>query len=707
MKWRSFLAFGSAVQVATGLKLIDESEDNGVVCYTYLSTYLAAVDVGPAPALPTTRGILPPYFTNRSTSAIPTFTLSEDRESSIIVQDPDSTVALFTSSNAAIPTELPLLTSSDFVIPTEFTDLVSPTVAISSDVATTSSEAEVTGQAVIFFITSDTTNERRRLVKRDVPGGFVNAVSPVDICTDADAFQLADEQLLDNGSPVYYNGEPYKPFGSDGTPPDGAITKKFSNSNGNLVFTSKSLPRTGFCQDDSGQVYITFGSRPTGCDPVLLQVYTVEQCRNGEIPGPDQSPFISSDAAQSPVTTSTDIGGSIVSPEPQESTSTVLAEPTDGSSSSDTSFVVTESQLTVTTDEAAIVTADSSSTDLPSPSSLFTPTLSLTSSEISTIASQSTPLLPTSSTDSTVIISSTDVSPLSESSVQPSSSTIFSTDSTATDLLVEETTTSISTTILIEESETSMQLETTATSGDVTETEETTTTTEEATTTVAITTTGCDSVTALTTVGLLNPTPIFDDSVNQDGGAATVDLPFDVAGSGFSTVYVSTYGVVTVGSSSIDVTYFNSRIPTEGLPPVAICPYWDDSLLLPANSDAIVYEVFNGQHGRQATFEWLVSSGSGGGANHFTATFYEDFPDIFRFSYYTTVDQGLGATLGSQDINSGTSLEISYNTDSSAPDGTSVFFRPSRGIVQTRPFDNTECGKGDPADGSSLFARDP
>ncbi|CAG2009758.1 unnamed protein product, partial [Fusarium graminearum] len=127
MKWQPLLVLSSIVQGAAGLKLIDESEDNGVICYTYLSTYLVAVDAetaGPAPALPTTRGILPPYFTNRSTSAVPLSTVSADRGSSIVLQDPDSTVALLTSSDIAI------------AIPTEFTDLVSPTVIISSEEST-------------------------------------------------------------------------------------------------------------------------------------------------------------------------------------------------------------------------------------------------------------------------------------------------------------------------------------------------------------------------------------------------------------------------------------------------------------------------------------------------------------------------------------------------------------------------------------------
>ncbi|CEI60206.1 unnamed protein product [Fusarium venenatum] len=569
MKWQSFLAFMSAVRVATGLKLIDEPEDNGVICYTYLSAYLAAVDVetaGPVPVLPTTRGILPPYFTNRSTSAVPLSTFPADRESSTVLQGLDSTAALFTSS--------------DFAIPTEFTDIVSPTRAISSDVSTTSSEAEVTSQTVILFIVPDTVNERRRLVKRDIPGGFVNGVNPVDICTDADIFRLADGQLLDNGNPVYYGGEPYKPFGSDDTPPDGATTRKFANVNGSLVFTSSLLPGTGFCQDDSGQVYITFGSRPPGCDPVLLQ---------------------------------------------------------------------------------------------------------------------SAPLLPTSSTDSTVATISADVSSTSESSLEPLFSSVFSTDSAAIGPLPEETTTSISTTTLSEESGTSTQLDTT-------------TAAEETTTTIATTTTDCDSVMVLTTVALLNPTPVIGNSVSLDDAVEAVVLPFDVAGSGQSTVHVSENGVISVGSNNGASTYTNGELPSLRLPPIAVCPYWDDLFLYRNRLNVIVYEVFDGQHGTQATFEWVVGrynfprDDTDRSLFHFTATFYKNFPQIFRFSYYTTADEGSGATTGVQNGVIEDYRQISFDRADSVLDGTSVFINLLTGGYETVPFDNTECGKGDPFDGSTIFA---
>ncbi|CAG2011594.1 unnamed protein product, partial [Fusarium graminearum] len=686
-------------------------------------------------------------------------------------------------------------------------------VITTGEVSTTSSQAEITGEAVIFFVAPDTDNQRRSLVKRVTPGGFINRASPVDICTDADTFQLTDGQLLDNGSPIYYNGEPYKQFGSDDTLPDGAITREFASVNGRLVFASRSLPsnNAGFCQDDTGQVYITFGSSPPGCDPIILQVYTVEQCLNGEIPGPAQASSIISESTQSPV------------PEP---TSTVLADTTDTSPSTDTSPVLTGTHSTDTAEEEETASVASSSTVIPSQPSLFTSSLSLTLSEISTIASQSAPLLPTySSTDSTVATLSTDISSYSESSLlQPASSTLLSTDSTATEPFTEETTTSISTTTLAEESETSSlpisstQLETTTTAEanattetttvgeeaavtDTTTTEEettatdittaddetiatetttiaeettttaegalatettttaeattatettttaeettatetttaeegttatetgttatettttaeettatdttaiaedTTTTAEETIPTTVTTTTGCDSVAVLSTVALLNPTPIFVDSSDHDDEAVEIVLPFDVARSGQRKVYVSTNGVISVGSDVLANNAGNVELPTDDLPPIALCAYWDDLILVSDEGNTIVYEVFDGQHGTQATFEWIVNSFQDGSLVHFSATLYKDFPQVTRFSYYFT-DGGGSATTGGQDRNTGDTRQISFDEPDSVVDGTAVFFNFETEVLDRRSFDNTECGKGDPFDRSSAF----
>ncbi|KAM0392225.1 hypothetical protein ACHAPZ_011099 [Fusarium culmorum] len=232
MKWQLILALGGTLHRVAGLELIGEQEqDNGVICYTYLSTYLAPVDVAitgkelpTAANFPTTRGILPPYFTNRSTS-LPSFKFSSSPESSNAIQK---------------PTSIYLFSSSDFVIPSsEPSSLLPPTTATSTEASATTTGA-VSGQNVIFFI-APPANENRRFIKR-APGRFVGGSDAVEICANAAVFTLADGQLLDNEDPVYYNGNSYEQFGGQGSPPDGAITREFASVNGVLLFSSPSLP---------------------------------------------------------------------------------------------------------------------------------------------------------------------------------------------------------------------------------------------------------------------------------------------------------------------------------------------------------------------------------------------------------------------------------------------------------------------------------
>ncbi|KAM0387078.1 hypothetical protein ACHAQC_011144 [Fusarium culmorum] len=225
MKWQLILALGGTLHRVAGLELIGEQEqDNGVICYTYLSTYLAPVDVAitgkelpTAANFPTTRGILPPYFTNRSTS-LPSFKFSSSPESSNAIQK---------------PTSIYLFSSSDFVIPSsEPSSLLPPTTATSTEASATTTGA-VSGQNVIFFI-APPANENRRFIKR-APGRFVGGSDAVEICANAAVFTLADGQLLDNEDPVYYNGNSYEQFGGQGSPPDGAITREFASVNGPFI----------------------------------------------------------------------------------------------------------------------------------------------------------------------------------------------------------------------------------------------------------------------------------------------------------------------------------------------------------------------------------------------------------------------------------------------------------------------------------------
>lgn len=275
MKWHLFLALGGPARAIAGLQLFGEPQLNdGVVCYTYLSTYLVAIAAETAapefptvPTFPTTRGIVPPFFSNRSTS-VPPSAVTEASE----IENP-ATFFDFTTSDFAIPTEDE---EDSGATATDSGSLFQPTLVTSTatEASPTSSEP-VSGQAVIFFVSPQVDNEKGDIFKR-APGGFIgDGNTNVDICTNAGTFRLGDGQLFDLQDPVYYDGESYKEFRSEGTPPEDAITREFSNVGGTLAFSNRDLPNSnaGFCQDKSGQVYITFTSSPPGCVPISLRVY--------------------------------------------------------------------------------------------------------------------------------------------------------------------------------------------------------------------------------------------------------------------------------------------------------------------------------------------------------------------------------------------------------------------------------------------------
>ncbi|XEV07489.1 hypothetical protein FSHL1_012776 [Fusarium sambucinum] len=124
---------------------------------------------------------------------------------------------------AQIPTNEHILTVSESrTTATESGSLSPPSTATLAEAFATSSEA-VGGDAVIFFIEPPPVNKNRRLIKR-AQGGFVGGNNAVQSCTNGAAFRLDAGQLLDNGSPIYHNNEPFKEFSGQGIPPDDAIT---------------------------------------------------------------------------------------------------------------------------------------------------------------------------------------------------------------------------------------------------------------------------------------------------------------------------------------------------------------------------------------------------------------------------------------------------------------------------------------------------
>ncbi|KAH6949458.1 hypothetical protein HG530_014515 [Fusarium avenaceum] len=145
-----------------------------------------------------------------------------------------------------------------------------------TEAASTTTSSGPIGEAIILQV-----NPQRRLAKRDTT--FVGNNNPTS-CDLATVFHFDSEQLLQDGVPVYYEGEGYQELTAQGTVPAGAVTRAFSITEGYLSWTNAAFGQAGFCQTPSdGKVYITFTSKPTGCQSVTLGSYKQSQCQNGQI----------------------------------------------------------------------------------------------------------------------------------------------------------------------------------------------------------------------------------------------------------------------------------------------------------------------------------------------------------------------------------------------------------------------------------------
>ncbi|KAF5616751.1 uncharacterized protein FTJAE_12898 [Fusarium tjaetaba] len=257
-------------------------------CITYLSTYLAPISA--VPELSPSRHLT--FFGNGSTA---TAIASNTNDQGIISSEPGTTFGFTTLDIAPTDTQTDSEAPSSGATPGSLTEPIDstslPTTDItSSALATSTGIVEPPVRSVIFLVQAPS-NQKRDIEKRDL-GGFVGADNP-DVCTFALTFSLGGGQLFIDGLPTFYAGEDYKTLGiqDEDSFVQGAITKTFGTSGQTLFFRNPGLPNgeAGFCQDTSGQVYMTFTASPPGCIPVTLRVYDVIQCQNGRLLGFDTS----------------------------------------------------------------------------------------------------------------------------------------------------------------------------------------------------------------------------------------------------------------------------------------------------------------------------------------------------------------------------------------------------------------------------------
>ncbi|KAI6750471.1 hypothetical protein HG530_014752 [Fusarium avenaceum] len=166
------------------------------------------------------------------------------------------------------------------------TSMIPTTTLNPTAFSTSSSIPELTGRLIILQV--QPFNNRKRQTGERRSGGFVGPGDP-EVCTFATVFNLAQGQLFNGGLPIYYSGEEYKQLivKDDGGFDVDSITTTFETNDRILVFRNSGLPngQAGFCQDASGEVYLTFTASPIGCVEVTLAVYDVLQCQDGHLVG--------------------------------------------------------------------------------------------------------------------------------------------------------------------------------------------------------------------------------------------------------------------------------------------------------------------------------------------------------------------------------------------------------------------------------------
>ncbi|RKK34809.1 hypothetical protein BFJ66_g14250 [Fusarium oxysporum f. sp. cepae] len=292
-------------------------------CITYVSTYLVPMqafsnltEIGEA---------------TKYSSLAPTLDVTAvDNASSVTTQISTDT------SSSAFETQLVDDQSTEPQSGTESADgtTIVPTSSVEAELTSSSNNAsassivtEPAGRSIIFLI-SLTENDKRDLSRR-ATGGFVGNENP-GVCTFAAVFTLSDDQLLEDGIPIYYAGEEFKELSGQGQAPSDAVTKTFLSSGGGLQFTNAKLPggQAGFCQDS-----------------IDLSVYEVEQCQNGRLLGLDTSRTSSSDLTE-PTQDVTSTG------EAPDQSQTLSASSAD--STSVEAFTTSSSSTTGSTDTATV-----------------------------------------------------------------------------------------------------------------------------------------------------------------------------------------------------------------------------------------------------------------------------------------------------------------------------------------------------------------
>ncbi|EFQ34905.1 hypothetical protein CGRA01v4_04172 [Colletotrichum graminicola] len=208
-------------------------------------------------------GAITSLYANNISPTITGMVSTTSRISSETIRISSGTASFYANTN--IPTNTPTIIT-----------ITSPTSSYTTSYYTTSniSTTVPVTQDIILLVVPQFSVKQRGLWKR-VLGGFLSndTNGNHDSCDAATIFTLSQDQLFEADNPIFYSpGETFKQFHSPVVTPESAITNTFANVSGVLSFTSPSIPggQADFCQDSTGQVFITFTTRPAYCKPAFL-----------------------------------------------------------------------------------------------------------------------------------------------------------------------------------------------------------------------------------------------------------------------------------------------------------------------------------------------------------------------------------------------------------------------------------------------------
>ncbi|KAF4437577.1 hypothetical protein FACUT_5509 [Fusarium acutatum] len=325
-------------------------------CVTYLSTYLVPVV---SPGQPT-----------GASSSVPVTQI-----------EPQSTVEI-EPTQAQSGSETVSFDSTTGTLTDQIT--ISSGSIVSSDVLTTSTGIiEPPDRSVIFLISAPNTRKRQNTDK-----GFVGNNNP-SICTFAQSFNLAEEQLFINGVPFFYDGEDYKELVVGPAPPAGAVTRLFGTT-GRALQVDLPGVTAGFCQASDGSVYVTFTSRPVGCEVVILEVYDERQCQNGRLVGLDTTTSAIETATSEAISSE-----SVTSVESSATTETTASS----SNSIDAPSSIDQTQSVGPISQTTVPEASTAASSSAVESTPISSTTSIAVSEVSTLSPASSSVLDQTTTD--------------------------------------------------------------------------------------------------------------------------------------------------------------------------------------------------------------------------------------------------------------------------------------------------------------------